>query len=62
MVSKTAQYIQTNIKIKGSGMAFVFVEIYGLHTIHDRLGLWEDLKGLVTTAQGPVLCMDYMQY
>lgn len=41
-------------------MEFVFVEIYGLHTIHDRLGLWEDLRGLVGTSQGPWLCMgDY---
>ncbi|KAH0664989.1 hypothetical protein KY285_026195 [Solanum tuberosum] len=58
--SKTAQYIQTNIKVKGSGIAFVFVAIYGLHTIHDRLGLWEDIRGLVATTQGPVLSMgDY---
>ncbi|KAK4716870.1 hypothetical protein R3W88_015208 [Solanum pinnatisectum] len=41
-------------------MEFMFVAIYGLHTIKDRLILWEDLRRLVTIAQGPLLCMgDY---
>ncbi|KAH0665342.1 hypothetical protein KY285_026548 [Solanum tuberosum] len=36
------------------------VGIYGLHTIKDRLILWEDLRRLVDIAQGPLLCIgDY---
>lgn len=38
----------------------MFVAVYGLHTIYDRVKLWEDLRGLITTVQEPILCMgDY---
>ncbi|KAH0685681.1 hypothetical protein KY290_017199 [Solanum tuberosum] len=41
-------------------MEFMFVAVYGLHTIKDRLVLWEDLRRLVAIAHGPLLCMgDY---
>jgi len=40
----------------------MFVEVYELHKVHDRLKLWEDLimRDLVANTQGTMLCMrDY---
>lgn len=33
----------------------MFVVVYGLYTFHDRLKLWEDLRGLDANAQGLML-------
>ncbi|WMV38642.1 hypothetical protein MTR67_032027 [Solanum verrucosum] len=38
----------------------MFVEVYELHKVHDRLKLWEDPRDLVGNTQGTMLCMrDY---
>lgn len=42
VVSKTDQYIHSKVKIKSSGLQFSFVAIYGLHTINDRVQMWEE--------------------
>jgi len=58
--NKSYQYIQTHARTKNSGMEFMFVAVYGQQTIHDRLALWEDPRGLAANAQGPILCVgDY---
>lgn len=54
MGSKSNQYVQSRVKAKSSGLKFLFVAVYGLHTIHDRLKLWDDLMCLVANIQGPM--------
>ncbi|XP_015160426.1 uncharacterized protein [Solanum tuberosum] len=38
-------------------MVFFLVVVYGLHFIHDRVQLWEDLKQKVVNTQEPMICM-----
>ncbi|KAH0698752.1 hypothetical protein KY284_012967 [Solanum tuberosum] len=38
-------------------MKFQLVVVYGLHTIHTRLKLWEDLRGISTRTQKPMICI-----
>ncbi|WMV28538.1 hypothetical protein MTR67_021923 [Solanum verrucosum] len=38
-------------------MKFQLVVVYGLHTIHTRLKLWEDLRGISTRTQEPMICI-----
>lgn len=60
MGSKSKQYIQSRVRDKSRGLEFMFIAVYGLHTVHDRLKLREDLRDLAVNAQGPMLCMgDY---
>lgn len=37
MRNKFDHYIQTRVKVKGSGIEFMFVAVYGIHKVHDRL-------------------------
>lgn len=58
----STHYTQTTMKIKRSGMEFMFVEIYGCIQFKTRrwCQMWEDLRGLGASVQGPLLCMgDY---
>lgn len=57
MMSQSDQYIQCRVVMRSNTMVFILVAIYGLHNIHDRLKLWEDLRVLVTGAQEPMICM-----
>ncbi|KAK4733578.1 hypothetical protein R3W88_007839 [Solanum pinnatisectum] len=38
-------------------MVFCLVAIYGLHIIHDRLQLWEELGKMVSSTQESLICM-----
>ncbi|KAG5605883.1 hypothetical protein H5410_027375 [Solanum commersonii] len=40
-------------------MVFCLMVVYGLHTIHDRQQLWEDLKQKVVNTQEPFICMGH---
>lgn len=31
--------------------------MYGLHTVHDRLTVWADLRGITASSQDPMLYM-----
>jgi len=55
--TKSYQFIQAKVQVKSSGLEFTFVAAYGLHTMQDRVKLWEDLRCLIVNAQRPVLCM-----
>ncbi|KAH0696290.1 hypothetical protein KY290_013643 [Solanum tuberosum] len=45
------------VAVQRNNMMFCLVVVYGLHTIHDRLQLWEYLKQKVVNTQEPLICM-----
>ncbi|XP_070014516.1 uncharacterized protein [Nicotiana sylvestris] len=59
-LGKSSQYIHTIIQIKSMSMRFNLTAIYGLHTVEERRGLWNDLNNWSKVQQGPWLVMgDY---
>ncbi|XP_060212197.1 uncharacterized protein LOC132639796 [Lycium barbarum] len=43
---KHGQLIHGEVYIHSIGLRFLFTAVYGLHTIQDRRGMWNELKGL----------------
>ncbi|KAG5613919.1 hypothetical protein H5410_013743 [Solanum commersonii] len=56
-LNKAEQYIHGRVVVKRNNMKFQLVVAYGLHTIHTRLKLWEDLRGISTRTQKPMICI-----
>lgn len=54
------QIIHGQIRVKSKLISFGFTAVYGLHTINDRKTLWQKLRQINITQQGPWIAMgDY---
>ncbi|KAK4732287.1 hypothetical protein R3W88_025275 [Solanum pinnatisectum] len=59
ILSKSEQYIQGRIKLRSRSLTFLFVAVYGLHTIQSRKSLWDDLRVLNAGVNEPMICLGY---
>lgn len=57
VLQSSLQYIHCCVRDSAKNMKFEFTAVYGLHTVDDRKGLWDDLKSLETGIQDPWLVM-----
>ncbi|XP_075074577.1 uncharacterized protein LOC142162154 [Nicotiana tabacum] len=57
MLQSSLQCIHCCVRDPAKNMKFKFTAVYGLHTVDDRKGLWDDLKSLETGIQDPWLVM-----
>ncbi|KAK4709753.1 hypothetical protein R3W88_004266 [Solanum pinnatisectum] len=57
ILGKSDQYIYSSVEVKRNNMIFCLVAVYGLHTIHTRKQLWEDLKQMVSNVRVPMICV-----
>lgn len=57
ILNKSEQYIQGRVILRRKSLSFLFVAIYGLHTIQNRKKMWEDLRILTTGVKEHMICI-----
>ncbi|XP_060190448.1 uncharacterized protein LOC132619616 [Lycium barbarum] len=57
LLSMSTQSMHGTIRILNTYTQFQLTVVYGLHTIQDRGGMWEDLRSICQSQQGPWLIM-----
>lgn len=59
IMNETDYFIQSRVWVKESTTMFCFVPVYGLHTTHNRVPVWNHLRVLKTKSHMSMLCMGY---
>lgn len=57
LIEAHTQFIHGLLNIYALNMQITITAVYGLHTINDRRGLWNELGNMVHTVQGPWIAL-----